>query len=133
MKKVPGVESVNVSLNQGEALLRLKPGNSVTVEKIRQVVLDNGFTPKDADAQVIGMIVERNGRPALAVNGVNLVYSLNDHRKAAGKVDELWKNAREKDVVVTGRFPETSIKGRAVEPRVMEVRDFTLSRQRLRG
>ena len=128
MRKVPGVESAKVSLNKGEALLRLKPGNSITVERIRQVVLDNGFTPKDADAEVVGRIVELNGLPALAVNGVDLVYSLDDHRKATGKVNELWKKAREKDVVVTGRFPETSTKGRAVEPRVLEVRAFAFVR-----
>jgi len=128
MNKIAGVESVEVSLNKGEALLRLKPGNSVTVEKVRQVVLDNGFTPKGADAEIAGKVVERSGKPALAVAGLELVYLLADHRQARGKVSELWKRAREKDVVVKGHLPETTTKGRAEEPRVLEVRDFVVSR-----
>lgn len=127
MQKVSGVESVEVSLNKGEALLRFKPGNSVTVEKIRQVVLDNGFTPKSADAEVAGKVIERNGKPALEVPGPDVVYLLTDHRRAAGEVNALWK-ARGRDVLVKGHLPETSTKGRAEEPRVLEVREFALAR-----
>lgn len=128
MKKVPGVESVKVSLNKGEALLRLKPGNSVTVERIRQIVLDNGFTPKASDVEVVGTIVERNGKPALAVSGLDLVYLLVDHRSGKGKVNELWTKAREIEVLVKGHLPQTATKGRAEEPRVLEVRDFASAR-----
>ncbi|HEV8611395.1 MAG TPA: hypothetical protein VGS98_15180 [Thermoanaerobaculia bacterium] len=128
MKKLAGVESVKVSLNRGEALLRLKPGNSVTVEQIRQVVIDSGFTPKDADAEVAGKIVERDGRPALAVSGSSLVYLIADHRRAKGKVTEIWKRARDREVVLKGHLPETAAKGRAEEPRVLEVRGFALPR-----
>lgn len=128
MKKVAGVESVEVSLNKGEALLRLKPGNSVTVEKVRQVVLDNGFTPKGADAEIAGKIIERGGKPALSVTGLDLVYLLAEHRQARGKANELWKKAREKDVVVKGHLAPTTTKGRAEEPRVLEVYDFVILR-----
>jgi len=128
MKKVPGVESVKVSLNRGEAVLRLKPGNSVTVERIRQVVLDNGFTPKDSDVEVAGKLIERNGKPALAVVGPDVVYVLVDHSEGKGKVNELWTKAREKEVVVKGHLPETATKGRAEEPRMLEVRGFALAR-----
>lgn len=128
MKKVEGVESVRVSLNRGEALLGLKPGNSVTVERIRQVVRDNGFTPKDSDVEIVGKVVERGGKAALAVSGPDVVYLLVDHRHATGKVQKLWKEAREKEVVVRGHLPETATKGRAVEPRILEVRDFAQAR-----
>jgi copper chaperone CopZ len=128
MKKVQGVESVEVSLNRGEALLRLKPGNSVTIEQIRQAVLDNGFTPKDSEVEVSGQVVERGGKPALAVSGPNVVYLLVDHHQAMRKVEKLWKEGRGKDVVVTGHLPETATKGRAEEPRVLEVRDFAQAR-----
>lgn len=126
MQKLAGVESVKVSLNKGEALLRLKPGNSVTVEKIRQAVIDSGFTPKDADAQIVGKVVEREGKRVLAVAGPDLVYLLEEHRWARGRVDELWKRARGKDAVVRGRLPETTTKGPAEEPKELEVLDFDL-------
>lgn len=126
MKKVPGVESVKVSLNKGEALLRFRPGNAVTVGRIRQVVLDNGFTPKDADVELVGKIVESRGKPALVITGLDLIYSLADHRRARGKVNELWAKARGKQAVVRGRFPETTTKGRAEEPKILEVLTFEL-------
>lgn len=128
MKKVEGVESVRVSLNRGEALLRLKAGNSVTVERIRQVVIDTGFTPKDSDVEIVGKVVEHSGKAALAVSGPDVVYLLVDHRQATGKVQKLWREAREKEVVVRGHLPETTTKGRAVEPRILEVRDFAQAR-----
>lgn len=128
MKKVPGVESVEVSLNRGEAVLRLKPGNSVTIERVRQVVLDNGFTPKGSDIEVVGRATERDGRPALAVSGLQLVYLLADHRSRKGTVDRLWTTAREKEVVVKGHLSQTTTKGRAEEPRVLEIREFAVVR-----
>lgn len=127
MKKVKGVESVKVSLNKGEALLRLKPDNSVTVEQIRQVVLDNGFTPKGSDIEVAGKVIERNGRPALAVSGPDLVYQLVDHGRGKGEVEELWKSARGREIVIRGHLPQTTTKGRAEEPRVLEVKDFAVA------
>jgi len=127
IKKVKGVESVNVSLNKGEAEIRFKPGNEVTVEQIRQIVLDNGFTPKDSDVEVAGTLIERSGKPALAVPGPDLVYRLVDHRQGKGKVEELWKKAREKEIVVKGHLPQTTTKGRAEEPRVLEVKDFAVA------
>ena len=128
VKKVRGVETVDVSLNKGEALIRLKPGNTVTVEQIRQVVIDNGFTPRDSDVEVVGRVVERNGKPALAVPGPDLVYLLADDRSGIEKVEELWRLARGKEVLVKGHLPQTSIKGRAEEPRVLGVRDYSLVR-----
>ncbi|HEV8608941.1 MAG TPA: hypothetical protein VGS98_02575 [Thermoanaerobaculia bacterium] len=106
----------------------MRPGNTVTVEQIRQVVIDNCFTPKDSDVEIVGKVVESGGKAALAVSGPDVVYLLVDHRHATGKVQKLWKEAREKEVVVRGHLPETATKGRAEEPRVVEVRDFTQAR-----
>lgn len=128
IRKVPGVESAKVSLNKGEALLKLKPGNSVTVERIRQIVLDNGFTPTDSEVEVVGKIIERSGKPALSLSGVELVYLLADHRSAKGKVDELSAKAHGKEALVKGRLPKTTTKGRAEEPRVLEIREFSVLR-----
>ncbi len=130
MKRVKGVESVEVSLNRGEALLRLKPGNSVTVEQIRQIVLDNGFTPKGSDVEVAGKLVERNGNPALAVSGLDLVYRLVDHPEGKGKVRELSRRARNTEIVIKGHVPETTTKGRAEEARLLEVRDIAMIKER---
>jgi len=49
LKKIGGVEDVKVSLNDGKAIISLKPGNTVTLEQIQDIVRKNGFTPKEAN------------------------------------------------------------------------------------
>ena len=48
MQKVDGVQSVRVSLNDGLTILDLKPGNAVTIARLRQIVKNNGFVSKEA-------------------------------------------------------------------------------------
>jgi hypothetical protein len=48
MKKVPAVLSVRVSLNDGLTIVDLKPGNSMTLAELRQIVKKNGFATKEA-------------------------------------------------------------------------------------
>lgn len=74
--KLPGVESVNVSLERAIAEIRLRAGNAVTLAQIRDLVRNNGFTPKDASVTVVGTLVERGGKPALDVTGTNTVMLL---------------------------------------------------------
>ena len=74
VKKIPGVESVKVSLNEGRAVIVLKPGNSVRLEQIRTVINEQGFTPKDAKIKVIGDLTEADGHLRLKVSGNNDVF-----------------------------------------------------------
>jgi copper chaperone CopZ len=62
VKKVNGVQDVKVSLNEGSADIKLKDGNKVGVEQIRDIIRKNGFTPKDAEVKVAGKVIERNGK-----------------------------------------------------------------------
>ena len=120
MTKVEGVESVAVSLNEGTATLKLKPGNRVDPSRIRQIVLDNGFTPKGADVRVAGRLVERDGKPALEGNEVDPVYALEAHPEAVGRFVEMKKVALGANVIVDGHLPE------GPEPSSLQVRDFVL-------
>lgn len=126
IRKLEGVGSVDVSLNQGYADVTLKPGNRVEPERIRQVVRDNGFTPKGADARVAGKVIERGGKPALAVTGLDLVYVLAEHPDAKRRLAELEKAAMGRDVVVSGHLPETAPEPAPTAPRTLQVRDFVL-------
>ena len=104
IKKVNGVDSVKVSLNEGVADIKLKDGNKVTVEQIRGIIRKNGFTPKESQARVAGNVVERNGQPALAVTGLDQVYLLADAPDAKGKVEQL-KGRMGKQVVRRDGLP----------------------------
>ncbi len=92
---------MKVSLNEGSADIRLKDGNKVDVEQIRDIIRKNGFTPKDAEVKVAGKVVERNGKPALEVTGPDVVYLLEGNIAALNEM-------KGKQVVITGQVPESA-------------------------
>jgi hypothetical protein len=70
MKKVAGVSDVHVSLNKGLTALDLKPGNTVTLAALRQIIKNNGFVPKDAAIVARGAIDDHEST-TLVVSGTN--------------------------------------------------------------
>lgn len=126
LKKIEGVDTVKVSLNQGLAEVTFKPGTRATVEQVREVVRRNGFTPKVADIRVVGQLVQHGGKPALAVSGTDAVYLLADHPQAAGKIEELQRAARDQPVLVSGHVPESAA-AKTGTPLTLQVREFTLA------
>ena len=73
VQKLEGVESADVSLQFKTADIKLRPGNRVTLTKLRTVIKDSGFTAKEATVTVVGKIVERGGKPALEATGLGAV------------------------------------------------------------
>jgi len=69
MKKVPSVAQVRVSLNDGLTILELKPGNTMTVAQIRQVIKNNGFVSKEASVVAAGALA--TDRKIFVVSGTN--------------------------------------------------------------
>ena len=76
VQKLSGVESVNVSLERAVTDIQLRPGNSITLEQLRTIIKNNGFTAKEATVTVVGKLIERGGHPALDVSGTNTVILL---------------------------------------------------------
>ena len=74
MRKVDGVESVDVSLERASAAINLRPGNRVTLAQLRQIIKNNGFSAKEATVTVAGTLTERGGKPALTVTGTDVVW-----------------------------------------------------------
>jgi hypothetical protein len=56
MKKLPAVDRVRVSLNDGLTILDLKPENSVTLAQLRQIIKNSGFVSKDVNARARGIV-----------------------------------------------------------------------------
>jgi copper chaperone CopZ len=69
LKKVPGVESVEVSLNKGLATVKLKPGNTVSVPQFWHLLHEKGYTPKATAVSVRGEVAEVRGQVQLKVTG----------------------------------------------------------------
>jgi hypothetical protein len=56
MKKVDGVQNVQVILKDGATILELRPANKVTLAQLRTVIKNNGFVSKDAQVTARGAI-----------------------------------------------------------------------------
>ncbi len=62
VEKVDGVTSAEVSLNDGEVVVVLKEDNQVRLDRLRQIIRDQGFTPREADIRARGVVERRDGR-----------------------------------------------------------------------
>jgi copper chaperone CopZ len=69
LRKVAGVDSVEVSLNKGRAMVKLKPGNTVSVPQLWELIHKNGYTPKTTAVSVRGGLASVDERLQLKVTG----------------------------------------------------------------
>lgn len=60
VEKIPGVDSVEVSLNEGYADVALAESNAVTVEQVRSAIRKNGFSPRETRVQVRGTVARQD-------------------------------------------------------------------------
>lgn len=74
LKKLPGITQVDVSLNDGIASITVAPDSPVTLAQMHDVLVDGGFTPKQASITVEGRII-KDGEHLLLVSGADR-YSL---------------------------------------------------------
>ncbi|HUQ87594.1 MAG TPA: hypothetical protein VM096_08555 [Vicinamibacterales bacterium] len=73
MQKVPGISAVRVSLNDGLTILDLKPDNTVTLSRLRDVIRNNGFVTKEATVVAAG---------SLRANGDQLNFDVGGSKEA---------------------------------------------------
>ncbi len=76
LKSVSGVDSVDVSLAKGFAAVKMKPGNTATLEQLQAAITKNGFTMKRSTATVSGTVVAADGKAQLKVSGSNEMLDL---------------------------------------------------------
>ena len=77
LKKLKGVDTVEVKLNSGLAIVRLKSGNHISLRDMRKVIEDHGFAPGDAIVKFTGTINSENGKTWVDVSEVGEVLKLN--------------------------------------------------------
>ena len=76
VKKLPGVQSVEVSLERAVTEIRLTAGNTITLAQLRKLLKDGGFNSGPADVEVIGTLTQRDGAPAVVVTGTSESFRL---------------------------------------------------------
>lgn len=101
LRKLDGVQDVQVSLNDAMGTLTLAPDNAVTFEQIRAVVRDGGFKPMAATARIAGSL-ERDGDRWRLTTQDGRRYTLDVD---SGDSDQLQALADARQVLVTVRVP----------------------------
>lgn len=96
-----GVDSVQLSLNEGLARILLKPGNQLRLAQLREIVANSGFTPREARVTVIGQVVLNDGETLLRVAKTGEMFDLSIASKASKTEDELKKEAG-KNLLIEG-------------------------------
>jgi hypothetical protein len=102
LKSVSGVDSVDVSLQKGLAVVRMKPGNVTTLKQLNEAITKNGFTMKESTATVVGTVTSMGDKETLHVSGSNDVLQLLPQHGTTSTVTSLAG----KTVVVEGTIPE---------------------------
>jgi hypothetical protein len=101
LKKMPGVETVDVSLNKGLATVKLKPGNTLSVPQFWELLHQKGYTPKTTAVSVRGELAGGPGRLQLKVAGTKDVLNLAPDPKSAAAYNDAAKKVGQ-SVVVQG-------------------------------
>jgi copper chaperone CopZ len=107
LKKFPGVESVDVSLNKGLATVKLRPGNTVRPQDFWEAVRKNGFTPKETRVVVRGEMTN-GAQPKLKVTGTDLLLDLKAEPKL---LDEVKRQVGNGVTVEGALIPGKDLKG----------------------
>jgi hypothetical protein len=102
MEKLPGVESATVTLNEGRAVLQLKPDNQVTIAQVRERVRRNGFTPRDAVVTARAEAVVEGERLRLRITGTEEIF---DVRTTVANLERLLRSGSGRHFVVEGTVP----------------------------
>ncbi|SRR5579884_2188531 len=110
LKKVPGVEAVDVSLNKGVAKIKLKPGNAVSVPQFWQLLHEKGYTPKVTAVSVRGELAGGAGRLQLKVSGTKDVLDLAPDPKNAAAYNDAAKKIGQSVVIQGVMLPGKDLK-----------------------
>jgi copper chaperone CopZ len=110
LRKVAGVESVEVSLNKGLATVKLKPGNMASVPQLWELIHKNGYTPKTTSVLVRGELANADGAIQLKVSGTKDTLPLIADPKNAAAFAEASKKLGQTVIVQGTMAPGKDLK-----------------------
>jgi len=88
IKKLEGVRSVDVSLEQGTIDITLEADNKVTLPQLRRIIRSTGNETKDAQVSARGTIIDRDGKPIFdLMNGATMELESKPDTAPAGVVE----------------------------------------------
>ena len=100
LRKVSGVDTVDVSLNKASATVKLRPGNAASVTQFWLLLHEKGYTPKTTSVSVRGELEGEQGRLQLKVSGTKDVFKLVPDPRSAAAYNDAAKKAGQSVVVL---------------------------------
>jgi hypothetical protein len=92
IQKLPGVESVEVSLTRAVTDVRFTAGNAVTIAQLREIIRKSGFNPGESLVVATGRLVDQaEGRLGLEVVPGKWTILLEPDPARAGAIDAARK------------------------------------------
>lgn len=76
MTKLDGVETADVSLNDGRVTVGFRAENAVTIAQLRRAIRDQGFSPRESVVTLSAEIEIRGGTLVAVVPGSRTIYEL---------------------------------------------------------
>jgi copper chaperone CopZ len=76
VKKVHGVQKVDVSLNKGNATIEFKPESTAQYDDVRSGIEKNGFVIRDAQITARGKLQRTNGMLQFVVSGSGETFNV---------------------------------------------------------
>ena len=103
IKKVPGVESVDVSLERAVTDIHLKPGNEVTLAQVRGILERSGFNGREATVTAVGRLFEKDGQLLLDLAPAKMLLTVSAEKgsSAAERAGSIARGAAQR-VELTG-------------------------------
>ncbi len=74
LERMRGVESASMDAKAGLVLVKLKAGNKLALEDLRDRLKQAGYTPGDAKISAVGVMVLEEGKWRFRPSGVNRAY-----------------------------------------------------------
>ena len=122
IKKVEGVEKLEINVNNGTARITVKKDQTLSIEALEKAVKDGGFTPQGVSLTVMGRLTERDGRTVLTIPDSEQVF-LVEQNEQLGKIKEALKG-QEKAVRLAGRLSQERVEGHAGHPYIISTEHF---------
>ena len=109
LMSVNGVAAVEVSLEKGVAAVKLKPGNSVTLQQLQNAITKNGFTMKQSHIIAAGKVIRAGSGAKFQISGSNETLALVPESHLVSAPSAIAAMA-----IVDGTIPE-AVKGKTPE------------------
>ena len=108
LKKISGVESVEVSLNKGLATMKLAPGNTVRLDQVWDTIKNNGFTTKETRVVARGEVSNVKGKLRFKLTGMEQTLDLITAPKATQILERLNRHTGRR-AIIEGRMTPVAI------------------------